>query len=111
MLPVRRLHACAAAAGKTVYFGDTFGALDHFERAGLPCPQHRNPADHFLHAVNTDFVSDEQQGGQPADEEAPAAGKGGGGHLKKKEDINAQIQRLVDTYDKVCGRRLCAGKL
>jgi hypothetical protein len=29
--------------------------LQHFAASGFPCPKLRNPADHFLRAVNSDF--------------------------------------------------------
>ncbi len=29
--------------------------LQHFATSGFPCPKLRNPADHFLRAVNSDF--------------------------------------------------------
>ena len=32
--------------GKTVYFGAAKGLVTFFERAGVPCPSHCNPADH-----------------------------------------------------------------
>ena len=38
-----------------VYFGDAIRAIDMFQAAGLPCPDHRNPADHFLQCTNRDF--------------------------------------------------------
>lgn len=46
---------CLLSQGSTVYFGDSIRAIDMFEAAGLPCPQHRNPADHFLQCTNRDF--------------------------------------------------------
>ncbi|KAG7396148.1 hypothetical protein PHYBOEH_002752 [Phytophthora boehmeriae] len=36
------------AEGMTVYSGSARGAIEHFARLGLPCPQFRNPADHFM---------------------------------------------------------------
>ena len=43
------------STGRTVYFGDTAAAFDVFARAGLPCPEHANPADYFLMVINKDF--------------------------------------------------------
>lgn len=40
---------------QVVYFGEADAALTMFEDAGLPCPMHRNPTDHFLHMINEDF--------------------------------------------------------
>lgn len=36
-------------------------ALEMFEAAGLPCPVHRNPTDHFLHAINEDFQTEDKK--------------------------------------------------
>lgn len=49
---------CLLARGQVVYFGMATQALDMFETAGLPCPKHRNPTDHFLHAINEDFQTE-----------------------------------------------------
>ncbi len=46
---------CLLSAGLLVYFGPAKQALSLFEQAGLPCPMHRNEADHFLHSINKDF--------------------------------------------------------
>ncbi|KAJ7547414.1 hypothetical protein O6H91_08G084900 [Diphasiastrum complanatum] len=43
------------AKGKTVYFGAASGAQKCFSTAGFPCPALRNPSDHFLRAINSDF--------------------------------------------------------
>ncbi|XP_020091648.1 ABC transporter G family member 11-like [Ananas comosus] len=43
------------SGGKTVYFGKASEAHEFFAQAGLPCPPRRNPSDHFLKCVNTDF--------------------------------------------------------
>ena len=61
-----------------VYFGDAIRAIDMFEVAGLPCPQHRNPADHFLQCTNQDF--------DLIDNEV-------------FESVDAQIQALTDVYE------------
>ncbi|KAJ6370629.1 hypothetical protein OIU77_001191 [Salix suchowensis] len=37
------------SGGKTVYFGQFFA------QAGFPCPALRNPSDHFLRCINSDF--------------------------------------------------------
>ncbi|CAA2933455.1 ABC transporter G family member 11 [Olea europaea subsp. europaea] len=39
------------SGGKTVYFGQASEACE----AGFPCPALRNPSDHFLRCVNSDF--------------------------------------------------------
>lgn len=39
-----------------VYFGDANHAVDMFDAAGMPVPNMRNPADHFLHCINRDFA-------------------------------------------------------
>ncbi|OMO71392.1 ABC transporter-like protein [Corchorus capsularis] len=43
------------SAGETVYFGDAQKAVKFFADAGFPCPTRRNPPDHFLRCVNSDF--------------------------------------------------------
>ncbi len=47
---------CLLSDGHVVYFGAADRAIDFFAEAGLPVPTHRNPADHFLHAINRDFL-------------------------------------------------------
>ncbi|CAK9199019.1 unnamed protein product [Sphagnum troendelagicum] len=41
--------------GQTIFFGEAAAANEHFSASGFPCPPLRNPADHFLRAVNADF--------------------------------------------------------
>ncbi|XP_002987629.2 ABC transporter G family member 11 [Selaginella moellendorffii] len=41
--------------GKTIYFGEAALAQEFFASAGFPCPPHRNPSDHYLRAINSDF--------------------------------------------------------
>ncbi|XP_002970205.2 ABC transporter G family member 11 [Selaginella moellendorffii] len=41
--------------GKTIYFGDAPAAKEFFASAGFPCPPLRNPSDHYLRAINSDF--------------------------------------------------------
>ncbi|XP_078427397.1 white-brown complex-like protein [Wolffia australiana] len=43
------------SGGKTVYFGKTSDACDFFAQSGFPCPALRNPSDHYLRCVNSDF--------------------------------------------------------
>ncbi|XP_020581691.1 ABC transporter G family member 11 isoform X2 [Phalaenopsis equestris] len=43
------------SGGKTVYFGEASKAYEFFSEAGFPCPSLRNPSDHFLRCVNSDF--------------------------------------------------------
>ncbi|PIA53500.1 hypothetical protein AQUCO_00900236v1 [Aquilegia coerulea] len=43
------------SGGETVYFGDAKMAVQFFAEAGFPCPSRRNPSDHFLRCINTDF--------------------------------------------------------
>ncbi|KAL4578654.1 hypothetical protein LXL04_014783 [Taraxacum kok-saghyz] len=42
-------------SGETVFFGEAKMALKFFAEAGIPCPTKRNPADHFLLCINSDF--------------------------------------------------------
>ncbi|KAL2555801.1 ABC transporter G family member 11 [Forsythia ovata] len=48
-----RLHLLSG--GKTVYFGQASEACEFFAQAGFPCPALRNPSDHFLRCINSDF--------------------------------------------------------
>lgn len=41
--------------GKTVYFGAVSEAREFFSANGFPCPQLRNPSDHYLRTINKDF--------------------------------------------------------
>lgn len=43
------------SGGKTVYFGQASEAYEFFALAGFPCPALRNPSDHFLRCINSDF--------------------------------------------------------
>ncbi|XP_010537533.1 PREDICTED: ABC transporter G family member 11 [Tarenaya hassleriana] len=43
------------SGGKTVYFGHASEAYEFFAQAGFPCPALRNPSDHFLRCINSDF--------------------------------------------------------
>ncbi|KAI0500021.1 hypothetical protein KFK09_018229 [Dendrobium nobile] len=43
------------SGGKTVYFGKASEACEFFAQAGFPCPSMRNPSDHFLRCINSDF--------------------------------------------------------
>ncbi|XP_050369118.1 ABC transporter G family member 15-like [Argentina anserina] len=41
--------------GQTVYSGKANKAVEFFAKAGVPCPSRRNPSDHFLRCINSDF--------------------------------------------------------
>ncbi|OIW08808.1 hypothetical protein TanjilG_16389 [Lupinus angustifolius] len=43
------------SGGQTIYFGAAEKALEFFAKAGFPCPSRRNPSDHFLRCINSDF--------------------------------------------------------
>ncbi|XVE95924.1 hypothetical protein REPUB_Repub02eG0177300 [Reevesia pubescens] len=43
------------SGGETVYFGEAQKAVKFFADAGFPCPTRRNPPDHFLRCINSDF--------------------------------------------------------
>lgn len=43
------------SAGKTVYFGERIKAQKFYEDAGFPCPAFRNPSDHFLWVIDSNF--------------------------------------------------------
>ncbi|KAK2434834.1 ABC transporter G family member [Trifolium repens] len=43
------------SGGQTIYFGPADKAVEFFGKAGFPCPSRRNPSDHFLRCINSDF--------------------------------------------------------
>ncbi|KAM5584633.1 ABC transporter G family member 15 [Rosa sericea] len=43
------------SSGQTVYSGQAKMAVEFFAKAGVPCPSRRNPSDHFLRCINSDF--------------------------------------------------------
>ncbi|KAK6247729.1 hypothetical protein QUC31_019294 [Theobroma cacao] len=43
------------SGGEQVYFGDAKLAAKFFAESGFPCPSRRNPSDHFLRCINSDF--------------------------------------------------------
>ncbi|XP_011080364.1 ABC transporter G family member 12 [Sesamum indicum] len=43
------------SSGETIYFGEAAMAIEFFADAGFPCPSRRNPSDHFLRCINSDF--------------------------------------------------------
>ncbi|KAG5577659.1 hypothetical protein H5410_057793, partial [Solanum commersonii] len=43
------------SGGEAVYFGEAKLAVQFFAESGFPCPSRRNPSDHFLRCVNSDF--------------------------------------------------------
>lgn len=43
------------SGGETVFFGEAKSAIEFFADAGVPCPSRRNPSDHFLRCINSDF--------------------------------------------------------
>ncbi|KAF5773237.1 putative ABC-type xenobiotic transporter [Helianthus annuus] len=43
------------SGGETVFFGEAKLAVEFFAEAGIPCPSRRNPSDHFLRCINSDF--------------------------------------------------------
>lgn len=43
------------SSGETVYFGEAKMAIQFFAEASFPCPTRRNPSDHFLRCINSDF--------------------------------------------------------
>ncbi|KAL4128463.1 hypothetical protein PRIC2_007449 [Phytophthora ramorum] len=42
-------------AGQTVYFGPRVDMLPHFASLGYVCPEHEDPAEHYISIANTDF--------------------------------------------------------
>ncbi|XP_048228871.1 ABC transporter G family member 13 isoform X1 [Ricinus communis] len=43
------------SGGEVVYFGEAKMATEFFAEAGFSCPSRRNPSDHFLRCINSDF--------------------------------------------------------
>ncbi|GLT26561.1 hypothetical protein SLA2020_016180 [Shorea laevis] len=41
--------------GETVYFGEAKNSIKFLADTGFPCPTRRNPPDHFLRCINSDF--------------------------------------------------------
>ncbi|VAH42327.1 unnamed protein product [Triticum turgidum subsp. durum] len=52
---------CLLANGRAVYFGPASKAIEFFDANGFPCPLRRNPSDHFLRMINTDFEEAEEE--------------------------------------------------
>ncbi|KAG6513112.1 hypothetical protein ZIOFF_023420 [Zingiber officinale] len=46
---------CLLSGGEAVFFGDAKLATQFFADVGFPCPRRRNPSDHFLRCINSDF--------------------------------------------------------
>nr|GMD24487.1 ABC transporter G family member 15-like [Ipomoea batatas]GME18250.1 ABC transporter G family member 15-like [Ipomoea batatas] len=46
---------CLLSSGETVYFGEAKNAVEFFAECGFACPNRRNPSDHFLRCINSDF--------------------------------------------------------
>ncbi|KAG5529492.1 hypothetical protein RHGRI_030024 [Rhododendron griersonianum] len=53
---------CLLSSGQTVYFGSASAANEFFTFNDYPCPQMRNPSDHYLRTINKDFDVDIEQG-------------------------------------------------
>ncbi|GAB2295552.1 hypothetical protein Dimus_029715 [Dionaea muscipula] len=43
------------SGGEAIFFGETNSALQFFAEAGFPCPTRKNPCDHYLQCINSDF--------------------------------------------------------
>ncbi|GAA0143009.1 ATP-binding cassette [Lithospermum erythrorhizon] len=43
------------SGGQSAYFGEAKMAVKFFAEEGFPCPSRRNPSDHFLRCINSDF--------------------------------------------------------
>ncbi|ERM98846.1 hypothetical protein AMTR_s00216p00024260 [Amborella trichopoda] len=61
------------STGKIVYFGPATKASKFFALSGFPCPSLRNPSDHFLCTINSDFDKDIEQGPEAKAIKAAAA--------------------------------------
>ncbi|CAL9221698.1 unnamed protein product [Arabidopsis halleri] len=62
------------SSGESVYFGEAKSAVEFFAESGFPCPKKRNPSDHFLRCINSDFdtVTATLKGSQRIQETTPA---------------------------------------
>lgn len=49
--------------GQTCYFGAVSGVAPYFARLGMPVPDLMNPSEHILDLTNTDFDSEDEEGG------------------------------------------------
>ena len=47
--------------GRAIYFGSIDEGLRHFEEQGFPCPEHENPADHFIDVVTINRRTPEEE--------------------------------------------------
>ncbi|PSC69816.1 ATP-binding cassette sub-family G member 2 [Micractinium conductrix] len=83
--------------GRAAYAGPWSGAVDLFASAGFPCPQYRNPTDHFLSVLRdaeaTDAVVACQTAAAPALVELPSMddGEGKPGGKGKEADEEAGL--------------------
>ncbi|KAH9328181.1 hypothetical protein KI387_000289, partial [Taxus chinensis] len=50
------------AGGRTIYFGEASQTSQFFALNGFPCPSLRNPCDHYLRTINSDFEQDIEEG-------------------------------------------------
>lgn len=59
-------HLCLLSSGQTVFFGERLKAQEFFDESGFSCPPYRNPSDHFLWVINSDFeeTKDEEMGSE-----------------------------------------------
>lgn len=80
-------------------------AEEAYEQAGLPCPPHRTPADHYIFSMNTDFqkfAADFETGNAMPDLEANS------GSLVAPVNAQAGIKQLRAHFDGVLRvRTLC----
>ena len=85
-----------------VYYGEAIRAIDLFADAGLPCPEHRNPADHFLQCINRDFDLIENDGFESVDAQIEALA-GAFDKSKYKKSMQATCDRLSIEGDRYHG--------
>ncbi|XP_065876605.1 ABC transporter G family member 1-like [Euphorbia lathyris] len=52
---------CLLSSGTSVYFGPVSMAEQFFSSNGFPCPNRRNPSDHYLRTINKDFMEVEDE--------------------------------------------------
>ncbi|CAL9049680.1 unnamed protein product [Musa banksii] len=66
---------CLLSGGEAVYTGDAKLATKFFAEVGFPCPSRRNPSDHFLRCINSDFdhVNATMKGSMKLHEEAESS--------------------------------------
>ncbi|CAA6669547.1 unnamed protein product [Spirodela intermedia] len=102
-------HLCLLSAGRIVYFGQASEAYNFFTHAGFPCPPLRNPSDHFLRCINSDFdkvgaTLKSERGVDPPEEVTAAEATLRLIHLYKTSPYSRATREEVEEMAKVPGQ-------